>query len=102
MRELDAAGRLTPAQRYLMQPARPFEELYDLERDPDELTNVVDDPIYRDELARLRTRLDNWRVETDDRMPAERRLDGFNREGEPLPHNQPWYDNSLRQRPPED
>ena len=88
MRELDAAGRLTPAQRYLMQPARPFEELYDLERDPDELTNVVDDPIYRDELARLRTRLDNWRVETDDRMPAERRRDGFNREGEPLPHNQ--------------
>ena len=85
-RELDAAGRLTPAQTYLMRPERPFEELYDLARDPDELTNVGGDPAYRDELARLRTRLDNWRVETDDRMPDERRLDGFNRDGEPLPH----------------
>ncbi|MDP6372235.1 MAG: sulfatase [Vicinamibacterales bacterium] len=83
--ELDATGRLTSAQRYLMQPARPFEELYDLASEPDELTNVVDDPAYRDELAALRIRLDNWRVETDDRMPAERRLDGFNRNGEPLP-----------------
>ncbi|MDP6606701.1 MAG: heparan N-sulfatase, partial [Dehalococcoidia bacterium] len=87
--ELDATGRLTPAQRYLMQPKRPFEELYDLTRDPDELTSVVDDPAYREDLARLRTRLDRWREETDDRMPAERRRDAFNRDGEPLPHNQP-------------
>ena len=67
-------------------------------RDADELTNVVDNPAYRDELARLRTRLNNWRVDTDDRMPDERRLDGFNLDGEPLPHNQPFYDNWLRQR----
>ena len=75
--ELDAAGRLTPAPRYLMQPERPFEELYDLDHDPDELTNVVDDPANRNALAALRTRLDDWRAETNDRMPAERRRDGF-------------------------
>jgi N-acetylglucosamine-6-sulfatase len=34
-----------------------YEELYDLVADPFELTNVADDPPYLDELAALRTRL---------------------------------------------
>ncbi len=94
--EIHAAGKLTPAQRFLLVEPRPFEELYDLAADPHSLCNVVDDPQYGPELYGLRTRLDNWRVETADHMPAERRRDGWTRDGRPLPHNQPWYDRYIK------
>lgn len=90
------AGKLTPAQRFLLVEPRPFEELYDLRKDPHSLVNVVEEPKYRDELYRLRTLLDNWRVETADVMPAKRRRDGWTRQGTPLPHNQPWYDRFIK------
>jgi arylsulfatase A-like enzyme len=96
VKEVHKAGRLTPAQSFLFVEPRPFEELYDLQSDPYSLRNVVDQPEYREELYRLRTRLDNWRVETCDRMPAERRRDGWTRDGRPLPHNQPWYDRYIK------
>ena len=89
-------SKLTPAQAYLFQSPRPFEELYDLNDDPHCLVNIVDRPERREALARLRTRLDNWRVETKDVMPAARVPDGWTREGAPLPHNQPWYDQWLK------
>jgi arylsulfatase A-like enzyme len=90
--EARKAGTLSPAHRFLFEERRPYEEFYDLENDPHSLRNVVDEPRYRDALNELRVRLDNWRVETNDRMPPERRPDGWTREGDPLPHNQPWYD----------
>ncbi|MBN2477499.1 MAG: sulfatase [Pirellulales bacterium] len=88
-------GKLTPAQKFLFVEPRPFEELYDLRKDPRSLVNVVEDPEYRQRWYGLRTLLDNWRVETDDAMPAERRRDGWTKEGIPLPHNQPWYDRFI-------
>jgi arylsulfatase A-like enzyme len=94
--EMHRAGKLTEAQRFLFVEPRPYEELYDLKSDPHSLANVADDPEHRAELNRLRTLLDNWRVETSDRMPTERRLDGWTREGTPLPHNQPWYDRFIK------
>ncbi len=94
--EVHKAGKLTPAQRFLFVEPRPFEELYDLKTDPYSLRNVVDDPKHRTELYKLRTMLDNWRVETDDQMPPERRRDGWTRDGRPLPHNQPWYDRYIK------
>ncbi len=94
--EMREAGKLTPAQRFLLVEPRPFEELYDLRKDPHSLVNVVDEPEYHDELYRLRTLLDNWRVETADAMPAKRRRDGWTRQGTPLPHNQPWYDRFIK------
>jgi hypothetical protein len=36
-------------------------ELYDLRRDPDQLTNVVDDPAYAEVVARLAGALDRFR-----------------------------------------
>jgi len=94
--EMHQAGKLTPAQSFLFVEPRPFEELYDLQADPYSLRNVVDDPKYREELYYLRTLLDNWRVATGDVMPRERRLDGWTRDGKPLPHNQPWYDRFIK------
>jgi arylsulfatase A-like enzyme len=95
--EARRSGTLTPAQRHLLVEPRPFEELYDLQLDPMSLANVVHDPSYTESLNRLRTHLDNWRVETADTMPEERREDGWTRDGRPLPHNQPWYDRWLKE-----
>jgi arylsulfatase A-like enzyme len=94
--EMHRAGKLTPAQAFLFVEPRPFEELYDLDEDPYSLENVVDDPEYRPELNKVRTLLDNWRVETNDHMPDQRRRDGWTRDGRPLPHNQPWYDRYIK------
>lgn len=45
-------------------------ELYDLDADPDELTNVAEDPAYAEVLADLRSRLGTWMRETDDPLLA--------------------------------
>lgn len=42
------------------------DELYDLQRDPHELHNVIADPEYADDVARLKARLKQWMAETDD------------------------------------
>jgi len=94
--EMHAAGKLTAAQQFLFAEPRPFEELYDLQQDPHSLVNVIDEPRHRDELFKLRTLLDNWRVDTKDVMPDKRRRDGWTRDGIPLPHNQPWYDRFIK------
>ena len=43
-----------------LSPTRPFEEFYDLQKDPYELTNLIDSSQYRDELNELRATLDEW------------------------------------------
>ncbi len=45
---------------------RPTEELYDLDRDPLEMNNVIDDAAYDDIAWTLRTRVQGWMVETND------------------------------------
>lgn len=51
------AGALTPAQARFFQ-TKPYEELYDLQADRDQLTNLVDAPAARARLAELRRALD--------------------------------------------
>lgn len=65
--ELDAQGKLTPAQQFLTAPTMPAEELYDLDSDPYEVRNLVDskDPQHQEVLARLRKALETW-IETSD------------------------------------
>jgi N-sulfoglucosamine sulfohydrolase len=46
---------------------RPREELYDLEKDPNELKNVATDQAYGKVLVDLRTRLKEWQTATKDR-----------------------------------
>ncbi len=48
------------------------DELYDLERDPHELLNVIDEPAYSDVLAELRERMSDWYMESCDVVPVER------------------------------
>src|SRR5690606_2108467 len=45
--------------KYVYSPTA-FDELYDLEADPGELTNRIDDPALESERVRLRARLAAW------------------------------------------
>ena len=91
-------GKLTMAQTFLFEEPRPYEEFYDLQTDPHSLKNVVDNTQYLAQVNQLRIQLDNWRIETNDRMPDHPRRDGWTRDGRPLPHNQPWYDRYIKAR----
>jgi len=66
MRILHERGQLNATQEVLMQPTRPAEELYDLERDPHEIHNLAADPQYAGTLERLRRELDVWIGQIDD------------------------------------
>lgn len=75
LKELHAAGKLTPAQEALCAATMPAEELYDLDADPHEVDNLAGRPGHRAALERLRRVLDAWLIETDDQgrfpEPAE-------------------------------
>lgn len=64
---------------------RPAEELYDLRRDPDQLTNVASDPHYAAALQTLRGRVDRWMRDTGDPRvdPAYDGFDAFPYYGKP-------------------
>jgi arylsulfatase A-like enzyme len=89
IRRLRDAGKLTAAQSRIFQTPRPTEELYDTEADPHELRNLAQDARYATTFAELREMLNRWGRETDDRIPACRTPDEFDREtGRPLPNRQ--------------
>jgi arylsulfatase A-like enzyme len=67
LRRLHAEGKLTPAQDFLVAPTRPREELYDLETDPYEIHNLAGSPDHQEILRQLRSRLEQWIVESDDK-----------------------------------
>lgn len=68
LKELDAAGKLTPAQKVLTAPTMPPEELYDLQSDPHEIRNLAASNQAEDQavLTRLRDVLTKWIEETND------------------------------------
>lgn len=45
---------------------RPREELYDLQADPHEVANVIDDPAFKEARDHLRARLRKWQEDTKD------------------------------------
>jgi len=66
MRQLHAAGKLTPRQDRIFNPRRPPEELYDLTADPYETVNLAENPEHAKTLATLRKGLYNWMRDTRD------------------------------------
>lgn len=92
MLQLQSDGKLTAAQQSCFQAPRPQWELYDLQRDPGELSNRIDDPAYNSVRERLKTALAEWTTKTGDYVPSQRTPDEFDRTtGEP--------DHSVRVRP---
>lgn len=75
LKQLHAAGGLTPAQDRYWADTKPTEELYDLKADPHELNNLARDPAYAADLHTLRRALDQWIEAKDQRAttfePAE-------------------------------
>ena len=75
LRELHAQGKLSELpERLLFSPARPAEELYDVQADPFETKNLVADPQHGHTLDTLRHRLDGWMRETGDRGPESEKM----------------------------
>lgn len=66
LKELCAAGQLTPAQAALCAPSMPEEELYDLRTDPHEIHNLAKSPRHQHVLKRLRAALEKWIEQTND------------------------------------
>lgn len=67
LRELHKEGRLDALQEPLLfAPTRAKEELYDLDADPFELTNLADDPRHLETLETLRRRSELWSDVTGD------------------------------------
>lgn len=92
MLKLEAAGTLLEHQRTCFVSPRRQWELYDLQRDPGELQNRIDDAAYQSVRDELMTALDKWSKETDDFMPSKRTPDEFDRiTGQP--------DHAVRVRP---
>lgn len=57
MRKLDIENQLTPAQKIFFAETKPVEELYDLQKDPDEMINLSRDPAYAGVIAKMRADL---------------------------------------------
>lgn len=68
LKQLDAEGKLSPAQKFLTAPTMPPEELYDMETDPYQINNLVNSPqpAHRAALKRLHGVLEKWIEETND------------------------------------
>jgi arylsulfatase A-like enzyme len=70
----EAEGRRKMARtrkwKYVHDPMGDRDELYDLENDPWELENVVDNPSNREALAEMRLRLADWSIKTEDARPV--------------------------------
>lgn len=63
---LNEKGELTAAQQHFCQDTRPYEELYDLQSDPYETNNLIDDKKYDEVRTDLTGKLDTWIETTGD------------------------------------
>lgn len=92
MLRLQKEGKLESHQQSCFLSPRPEWELYDLQRDPGELKNRIDDPAYKPVRDRLTDAMGRWTEKTHDYLPSRRTPDEFDRvSGEP--------DHSVRVRP---
>ena len=57
---LNDNGLLSKEEKLWFQNPKSFEEFYDIENDPFELNNIINDIRYEDEINNLREELENW------------------------------------------
>ncbi len=95
-RVLKKRGVLSEWQLQMMSDQRPAEELYDLENDPQETTNLVEDPAYAKRLAKKRAELDKWCDAYDTPFPnQEMSVAGFEKL---KASKKKWLDNTMKRR----
>ncbi|MDF7824831.1 sulfatase [Pontiellaceae bacterium B12227] len=66
MRTLKAEGKLTGAPLAYMAESKPAEELYDNEKDPNQLNNLAGNPEYAEVLKQMRALEKDWQSENND------------------------------------
>ena len=66
IQDLAKEGKLNEIQARWVAPGRPEFELYDHQADPHEVQNLAADPAHKKACDRLKKRLDQWIVETND------------------------------------
>ncbi len=66
LRDWNVQGKLNNTQVLLFRETRPSEELYDLSKDPHEITNLASHPEYKTKLKEMRRRLNRWMRRTND------------------------------------
>lgn len=64
-----ASGKATALQKSVIATPRPVEQLYHVEADPLNVTNLVDLPEHEQALNRMRKLLDQWTEQTGDTVP---------------------------------
>ena len=79
MIKMHAAGELNEKQLDCFVEPRVAEELYDVVNDPFQYNNLAENPDYLTELNKMRGLLDNWIVETGDKIPESPSPDTFDR-----------------------
>lgn len=89
-------GRLKGRQAEWFASSRPSEELYDLRNDPDELTNLADQPEHHDRLAEMRRQLDEWIETTGDRGAEPEGDDAFLAEN--IAKKRTYYERTMKRR----
>jgi len=76
----NASKQVKEAYKIFRQP--PEFELYDLQTDPWEFHNLADDPRYTGQLSRLKKRLAEWQIETNDPLRHKHILARFTAEND--------------------
>ncbi len=66
MIEMHKNGELEGGAAYIFRESRDVEELYDLEKDPDEIHNLAAIPEYRGQLFKMRKQLADWQLKVHD------------------------------------
>ncbi len=71
-REAEGRRKMVRTRRwkYVHDPMGDLDELYDLDRDPWELTNVAYDPGFQAVIAEMREILMDWSMMTEDATPV--------------------------------
>jgi uncharacterized sulfatase len=65
-RRLASEGKLTGAPALFFAKTKPAEELYDVEKDPEEIHNLAGDADHQDVLNSMRAALNDWQTKTHD------------------------------------
>ena len=66
IRRLEQSGILPSAAKLFSAKRKPIEELYDLQKDPHEIRNLADNPVYIQQLKKMREAHYSWVRETRD------------------------------------
>lgn len=64
--EMDLRGELEGGAAYIFMKTKPLEELYDLQKDPDEIKNLAHLPEFEGKLKEMRAALSTWQLEVKD------------------------------------